>query len=283
RAKETQYTPGGKGINVTKVVNQYKEDVCATGFLGGRAGDYIIESLDNLSIENKFTSISGETRSCISILSEDSQTEVLEGGPEISEKEFDSFIGGYKDLIKDTEYIAASGSLPKGLESNTYKKLIEIANKKGKKFLLDTSGEALEKGIEGKPFLIKPNEDELAALLGKAIENEEDLVNGGKSLLDKGTEIVVISLGSEGSLVFNDNTMYKVSIPQVEVINPVGLGDAMVAGFLVGLKRGYDIEKLIKFASDSGTLNAMEAETGKVNPSKVEEIMKKINIESEKL
>ena len=280
RAREVQYTPGGKGLNVTKVIKAFNEPVVATGFLGGRSGEYIKDQLDDMNIQHKFVDIRGETRSCIAILSDDkSQTEVLEDGPYIFKEETLNFYELYRDIIKECEIICASGSLPKGLTSDTYRKLIDIAKEQNKKFILDTSGEALRLGVEGAPFLVKPNKEELENLVGHSIINEYEIFKSAKYLLDKGINIVVISLGSKGSVVFSNDYAYMVKPPKVNAINPVGSGDSMVAGFAVALKRNYDFETMIRFASACGTANAMEAETGKVDIDNVRRLMKEIKIE----
>lgn len=280
RAEEVQYTPGGKGINVTKVIKSLGEPVMATGFLGGRSGEYIKDELDSMDIQHNFIGINGETRSCIAILSEDkSQTEVLEGGPNISEEEMENFFGMYSDVIRDCEIICASGSLPEGLGMDTYRKLIDIAKEHEKKFILDTSGEALKLGTKGAPFLVKPNKEELEKLVGHNISNEDEIAEGAKHLLDKGINIVVVSLGSEGAMAFSGDYAYKVKVPKVNAVNPVGSGDSMVAGFAVSILRKYDFETMLRLAAACGTANAMEKETGKVNIDNVRRIMRDIKIE----
>lgn len=284
RAEEVQYTPGGKGINVTKVIKSLGEPVMATGFLGGRSGEYIKDELDSMDIQHNFIGINGETRTCIAILSEDkSQTEVLEGGPNISEEEIENFFEMYSDVIRDCEIICASGSLPEGLGMDTYRKLIDIAKEHEKKFILDTSGEALKLGAKGAPFLVKPNKEELEKLVGHNISNEDEIAEGAKHLLDKGINIVVVSLGSQGAMAFSGGYAYKVKVPKVNAVNPVGSGDSMVAGFAVSILRKYDFETMLRLAAACGTANAMERETGKVNIDNVRRIMKGIKIEKMKI
>lgn len=280
RTDDFQYTPGGKGINVSKVIKALDEPVVATGFLGGRAGSFIKEKLDEMNITSDFISIKGETRSCIAILSDDgSQTEILEPGPLILQEDMERFVCLYEKLIVDTDLVCASGSLPRGLSLDTYKVLIQLANKQGKKFILDTSGEALKQGIEAKPYLIKPNREELESLIGKSICSENDIIKAAKSIINKGISIVAVSLGEEGSLVFNDNYMYRVKTPKINAINPVGSGDSMIGGFAVSIKRNYDFEDMLRLAAACGTANAMEEETGKVDINKVNKLMDEIIIE----
>lgn len=277
RAREVEYTPGGKGINVSKVIMDLSSNVMATGFLGGKSGEFISEKLDELNIKNRFVQISNETRSCLAILSDNnSHTEILEPGPKISKDEIEQFYRYYDKFIESCDIICASGSLPSGVPIEIYKDLIDIATNRGKKFLLDTSGNALKEGIKASPFLIKPNKEELGNILGTPINTESKLVDGIKSLSKYNIGIIVVSLGSEGSLVCINDKIYKVNIPGVKTINPVGSGDSMIAGFAVALERGYDLDTMIRFASACGTANAMESETGKVSIETVDKLMGEI-------
>lgn len=283
RTNDYQYTVGGKGLNVSKVISSFNEPVVATGFIGGSGGDFIANGLTEMDIKHDFVSIDGETRSCLAIISDDaSQTEILERGPSISSGEIEEFNNLYESLLEKTDIICASGSLPEGVPREIYRDMIFLAKKKNKKFILDTSGEALRLGIEAGPYLVKPNKEELENLTGITIESEEDLMNSGKYLLNKGIEMVVISLGEEGSMVFHKDHIYRVIVPTIEAVNPVGSGDSMVAGLALSISRGYDFETMLKVGAACGTANAMESETGKVDQDRMNGIMDKVRIEKYK-
>lgn len=280
RARCVENTPGGKGLHVANVTTILKEDCIATGLLGGKSGEFIEDKLKDYGIKQDFVKINGETRSCLAIITDDlAQTEILEPGPEVSEKEQHSFLDKYMDLIKDANVVVASGSVPRNVPSNFYRRLIEMANAQGKKFLLDTSGELLKEGIKGKPYFIKPNKDEIEALTGRKINTIEDIISEIKRFQSEGIEFVVISLGVEGSVAGYNGKLYKVSIPKVKAVNPVGSGDSYVAGVAVAIQRGYEIEDILKFASACGTANAMEKESGFVTGSVVNELIDKIKVE----
>lgn len=280
RTDNYQYTAGGKGLNVAKVIKSFNEDVMVTGFLGGNGGLFISNELKSMDIENKFIEIENETRSCLAIISNNgSQTEILERGPSISENEMLEFYKLYEELLDRVDIVCASGSLPHGLPSDIYKDIINTAKKKGKKFILDTSGQALKLGIEAAPYLIKPNREELEALTGNKITYEEELIQPAKYLLNKGVEVVIVSLGHCGAMAFYNGYAYRVSIPIVEAVNPVGSGDSMIAGFAVALQKDYDFETMLKVGAACGTANAMESETGKVDQEKMNNILKQITIE----
>lgn len=271
-------TAGGKGLNVTRVLDCVHADVLATGLLGGKTGEFIEEELDKASIKHQFVKIQSNTRHCIAIMHEGNQTEILEGGPTISEDESECFLDAYEELLDKSTVVTASGSLPKGLSKSFYKKLIEIASRKGKKFLLDTSGEALKKSIEAKPYLIKPNQEELAALIGKPIETEADVLNSVKELSKTGIPFIVVSLGKDGALGYADGRAFLVKPPKVKAVNPVGSGDSMIAGLAYGLDKGLSPEESLVYGAVFGTLNATEERTGYVSFEQVEPFKKQVTV-----
>ncbi|WMJ82256.1 1-phosphofructokinase [Clostridium sp. MB40-C1] len=280
RAKEVQNTAGGKGLNVSRVIRLLGESVTATGFLGGNSGDFIVDKLSELKINNRFIKVKGETRSCLAIITKElAQTEILEPGPTIQEDEMAEWVKAYDEILEDSSIICASGSLPRGLSVSTYGEIIKKANIKGAKFLLDTSGEALKKGIESKPYFIKPNIDELKAITGESINSDNDVLKIIDKIHDKGIKLVMVSLGANGSIAGFNGKKYRIYVPKIKAVNPVGSGDSMVAGIAVALERGYNIEDVLAFASATGTANAMEQQTGYVNINNVNKVKEEIRIE----
>lgn len=279
RAKEVENTAGGKGIHVANVATILGEDVVATGFLGGKTGEFIEDKLKEMSIKSDFVKIKGETRECLAFITDDLvQTEVLEPGPEVSNEEVDLFLQKYDELLSKSSIISASGSVPRNVPKDIYCELIRRARNLNKKFLLDTSGELLLNGIEAKPFFIKPNTDELEAISGKPVSEEKEIIEEISNLNKKGIECVVVSRGRDGSIAGYMGDIYKVQVPRVTAVNPVGSGDSFVAGFAAGLHRGYSIEDTLALAAACGTANAVNPETGAVENSVVKDLLKKITI-----
>lgn len=264
RVKECTYSAGGKGLNVARVASISGEEVIATGFVGGYAGSYIIDALQEQNIKSDFVHIAGESRSCINIydVASHTQTEFLEPGAAVSEEDIKKMILKYEELVKNCSVVAISGSVPKGVDVSLYIKMIEIAKQHGKRVILDTSGKLLEDAIKSKPSMIKPNIDEITMLTGKAMNSLDDLVAAAEELHHSGIETVVISCGSDGSLIACDDGVYRAIVPKIEVVNTVGCGDSMVAGFAVGYCRQMAIEDTIKLASAISAANAMRIETG---------------------
>lgn len=272
-------TAGGKGLNVTRVIRLAGENVCATGFLGGTTGKFIENVLNENNINHQFISIQGETRHCIAILHNGKQTEILEAGPCITEEESSTFIENYKIIIDNFDVIVASGSLPIGLDSSFYQKLINIANEKGKKFILDTSGEALAEGLKANPYLIKPNKDELSKLLNTeitSIQDAKEAINHLKKQFD--IEYIIVSLGEKGAVGFHGGKFYISTPPKVRAVNPVGSGDSMIAGFAIAISRNLDPIEILKYGCAFGTLNAIEEKTGYIQPKLINSFITKTEV-----
>lgn len=216
-------TAGGKGLNVTRVLNQLGDKVVASGLLGGKLGEFLETELGNSSIEHSFFHIEGETRNCIAILHEGNQTEILEQGPNISNKEANGFLDYFRNLISDFTLVSISGSLPSGLSSDYYVQMLSICEEKNIPVVLDCSGTPLQEVLTAskKPKVIKPNTEELSQLLGVEVTNDiNQLKSTLQSKLFDGIEWVIVSMGSKGAFAKHWNKFYKVSIPKIEVKNP---------------------------------------------------------------
>lgn len=282
RVGDVKKTAGGKGLNVSRVLRQLNANVAATGFLGGALGQFIREEVEKVGIVDRFVNCADDTRNCIAVIHDDGQqTELLEGGPAIDEAERLAFLAAFEEAIQQVEYVAISGSLPKGLAADFYNELLSIATKVGVPVLLDTSGTTLEKAVahDEKPFFIKPNEDELAGLLGAdLLDVDEKIMEALQDPLFNGIEWIVVTLGASGAIVRHQETFYRVSIPTVEAVNPVGSGDSVVAGFAYGFVEGFETVKLLKHGVVMGLLNAMEEATGSIDPSKIESYVEQIEV-----
>lgn len=280
RAAEVDNTPGGKGIHVANVATILGEDCIATGYLGGKSGEFISEKLQDYGIKQDFVQVAGETRSCLAIITESgAQTEILEPGPTVTQEEQEAFLAKYQELLSKATVVAGSGSMPKGLPGDFYGQLINLARKAGKPFLLDTSGEALIQGIKAQPYFVKPNNDEIKVLVGAELRSDEDIVHVLQKFMEDGIKLPVISLGAQGSMAGYNQHVYKITVPKIQCKNPVGSGDSFVAGIAVGIERGMAIEDVLSLGAACGTANAMEDESGFVRKEVVEELFPQIKIQ----
>lgn len=281
RVEITTKTAGGKGLNVTRVLSEFGEKVEATGIIGGKNGEFLIENLPK-DVKSSFYKIEGNTRNCIAILHDDGQqTEILEKGPKISDRESLEFLKQFEILVNKNQVVAISGSLSAGLPVNYYVELIRIANAYNRKVVLDCSGSSLEAVLRSKykPTVIKPNNEELAQLLNRDVSKEiSELKKALSNKLFEGIEWIIISLGADGCLAKHKNIFYKVDIPNIEVVNPVGSGDSTVAGITAAIYNNKNDEELLKIANVLGMLNAQEKMTGHINMDNYEDLYNKIKI-----
>lgn len=273
-------TAGGKGLNVTRVLRQLNEDVVTTGFLGGYPGAMIREKLSVLGVTDRFTTICGETRNCIAMMHDGSQTEILETGPDVSAEEIESFYRSYSEIVREAAVITISGSLPGGVDSSFYTHLLKVAHEAGKPVLLDTKGDTLSEVLDTdfKPTLIKPNLEELEEMVGKKVASEIQIIEVINDTMFSQIEWIVITLGSAGALIRHKEQFFRAKIPTIKAINPVGSGDSVIAGFASGMKRGLDETEMIKYSLAMGVLNAAERETGKIIPENVKGMMEQIEV-----
>ena len=282
RVENAGKTAGGKGLNVTRVVNALGSQVLATGILGGTLGHFITEQLDEQKISQNFYEINKESRNCIAILHDGKQTEILESGPTLTQEEADGFLKHFKDLLenKSISVLTISGSLPKGLSADIYKKIISLANEKNIPVILDTSGSTLAAILDDHSLriaAIKPNFDELRAL--EDIEISDDPEEWKKILVAprfQNVEWIIISMGADGAFAKHQDIFYKVDIPKIKVVNPVGSGDSTVAEIAYSLENNDSDEKLLKTAMTTGMLNTMESQTGFINPDNFDEYFDKV-------
>ena len=282
RVQRFNAAPGGKGINVAKVVTQLGIPVTATGFTGGMNGEIIKQQLTQMGIAHDFVDVEGESRICLNILDEGSgtSTELLEPGPTVSETALKQMEEKVRELAAKSRIVCFSGSLPAGAPKNYYVGLVRIAKEAGAYVILDASGDALRLGIEAKPDMIKPNEEEVAALLGIEVSDEEALWTAVETLLQKyGMDRISVSLGGAGSLTAVKGSSYRVTTPKVEVVNTVGCGDSFVAGMAVSLAKGLSVEEGLAMASAAGTSNAMTDQAGQIDPVMFEELRQQVRIE----
>lgn len=281
RVKEMYAFAGGKGINVARVVHALQEPVTASGIIAGHNGKFIEAALAEEGIVHQFVAVEGESRLCLAITdpSTGSVTELLEAGPALTEEDVEQMKLTIAKLARTSTHVVMSGSLPQGCPVTFYKDCVDIIRKNGASPILDTSGDALVSGMEGRPLLIKPNEHEVLKLTGSDHADEDAILQAIHAVMEQGIQSVVVSLGAQGALAGMYNRIYRVTIPKVEVLNTVGSGDSMIAGLVVGDKRGLLPEEQLKLGAACGTANALTPAAGMVSLPQVEELMKSISVQ----
>jgi tagatose 6-phosphate kinase len=250
--------PGGKGLNVARVLSALGHDTVVTGFAGGSTGEVLRTLLAAELPADALVPTAGNTRRTLAIVdaSTGDTTQLNEPGPTISPSEWESFLLAYESQLSGgVEAVALCGSLPPGIHVGAYADLVRRARSAGVPVLLDTSGEPLLRGIAARPDLVKPNSDELFQLTG----SRDAYAASGKARR-KGAHAVVASLGPDGILATSEAGVWQATPPALVRGNPTGAGDSAVAGLLDGLVRGLPWpERLIRAVALSAATVAAPA------------------------
>ena len=277
RMRDLVSIPGGKAVNVTKVLRQFDAHVTATGFIGGYTGEFIEEQLRDMGVNTSFTTIRGLTRSNMNIIGDDGYvTEILEPGPKILSFEREDFMDRFRELVKISEYVVLSGSLTEGLSEDFYAKLVKICNESGSKVFLDASGEPLKRGIEAVPYCIKPNRRELEYAVGKKLTTEAEIIQAAYEYVKSGVSKVVVSMGDKGLLQITKTKVIKAVPPHIKKVNTVGCGDCVVAAMILGMIQGLEDEDIMKFAAGISAANATTLESGMIPQDKMDQIIEDV-------
>jgi 6-phosphofructokinase 2 len=277
--KEERY-PGGKGIDVSRVLTTLEVNNRALGLIGGFTGEELEGLLLNEGVACEFVRISGETRTNIIVNDLDSgkQTIFNAKGPEIRPYELMQMIHTVERL-PFPETVVISGSLPPGVHPQIYRKLIEMLKAKGARVLLDADGDGLKMGIQGNPDIIKPNVHELGRLVGAELKGMGEIVRAARDVHERGVGCVLVSLGPRGMLMIEANAQYLASPPEVEVVNTIGAGDSAVAGFLFGSTLGKSHREALAFAVAAGTATAMRPGTALCRKEEVLDLVSQVKVD----
>lgn len=248
--------PGGKGINVSKVLKNFEVENVALGFYGGFTGNYIKTHLKDYGIKDNFICLEEDTRINIKLKTSNSESEISGKSPNISDKDIEELFKLIEN-IKEKDILILSGSVPNSISNSIYKDIIDLLkNKNDIKIILDSRDEAFKKAIKSGVFLSKPNKNELKEYFNKEINDFDDIVFYSKKLLEEGSQNLIVSMGKEGSILITKDSIYRGNAPDGKLISSVGAGDSMVAGIVYGINKGLSIEESYKYAIASGSATA---------------------------
>lgn len=258
-SSETIY-PGGKGFNVSTILTRLEVDNIALGFIAGFTGDFIEKTLQSRGIQTNLISLN-EGFSRINVkMKGASETEINGNGPIIDDDALNKL---YKqlDVLNKEDILVLAGSIPKSVPKNIYANILEIMEKKQVTCIVDADGDLLKSVLKYKPFLIKPNIDELEALFDCKVQDKEHLVSLMKSLQQLGARNVVVSLGKRGAALLDENQkFYYQKAFEGKLVNSVGSGDSMIAGFIAAYKNNWDYETNLRFSCACGSATAFSSD-----------------------
>lgn len=279
RTHDEDYQPNGKGINVSIMLKKLGIDSIALGFIGGFTGQYIDDALQDLDIQTDFIEVEGITRINV-FINADEEYKVVNQGPIIDPNKMNQLIGQIK-AIPTGSMLVVSGSLPRGVPDSIIVDIAKICADNKVKLVLDTSIKTVNETLAYNPYLLKPNEDEVAYLFGKAHSlSETELIECGESLLEKGAQHVIISRGEDGALYFSKNNALKATSPQGKVINTACSGDSLLAAFIGNNRQGHSLEESLSYAVATGASTAFSK--GLSDLSDIQVLRKQVEVTSYK-
>ena len=285
RAVEQTAMAGGKGVNVARALRALGQPVIATGVAGGPTGTRIVEHLTEEGILNDFVRIREESRTSTAVVDPTSgdQTEINEHGPHVSDQELDLFVDKLLYLAKGAAVCVFAGSLPRGVDSGLYGRLVEEMRRLGVTTVLDSEGEPLLTATRRGPDVVSPNELEAEGLVGHEFSDEEDRRRALGEMVEMGAREGIITL-ADGCLAVlgegSDRSLYRATLEPLESVSSVGSGDALLAGFVAARYGGRDREHCLRFAVACGAESTQHFGAGVLEQREVERLLPEVRVET---
>ena len=281
RATDSRLDLGGKGFNVSRAVGAVGIESVAMGFVGGAAGQQLLHGLQEMEIATDLVPIKGETRTNIVITQADAKRyiKVNEAGPDVQVEDAVALLQRVRKRVHPGDIWVFSGSLPPGVPNDYYAQLVGIVKEHGAKALLDASGIPLRLGCAAGPYLVKPNTTEAREITGREIRNESDALFAVDLFLARGIEQVALSLGADGLLLVSSLEGVWARPPQVQARNPVGAGDALLAGIAWALQRELPLQEIARWGVAMGTAAAMCEGVSVGSRDQVRELYEQVRLE----
>ena len=281
RLKSSREDVGGKGINVSKVINLLKGETIATGFLGSDNKKIFEEFFKNNGLKNDFVFVKDNTRINTKVinLNESLTTDLNEVGFSVEKDDINDMKQKIINNAKQSQYTVFGGSFPKNLELIDY---IDFVNsiKNNTKVIIDGEGEVLKEGVKTSPYLIKPNENELKDAFGIDVSNVEELVKGALNIIKTyKVEWILVSRGERGSILISNDKILLAKPIKVKVLSSVGAGDSMLGGLIYALEQEKNMVEAFKYATACGTLAVTKEGTELIERNEVINLISKVIIE----
>ncbi len=283
RAVEQTAMAGGKGVNVARTLRALGQPVIATGVAGGPTGTRIVENLTEEGVLNDFVRIREESRTSTAVVDPTSgeQTEINEHGPHVSEGELELFVDKLVYLAKGAAVCVLAGSLPRGVDTALYGRIIEEMKRLGVTTVLDSEGEPLRTATRRGPDVVSPNELEAEALVGYEFGDEDDRRSAVREMVEMGARESIMTL-SDGCLALlgdGERHVYRATLEPLEPVSAVGSGDAFLAGFVAARYSGSGHEDALRFAVACGAESTQHFGAGRVEQREVERLVPEVRVE----
>ena len=280
RVTSMRTDPGGKGINVSKVIAKLGGESCAVGILGGESGRTLLAALEREGLRTHFRFVEGQTRTNLKIIDRalHTNTDINEPGLTVSPADLDALLRDLLGMVREGDIVVLAGSLPQGAPQDTYRVWTAACREKGARVCLDADGVLLAEGLKAAPYLIKPNEDELSRLVGHRLTDTDELIAEGRRLLKGGVTRVVISLGERGALYLRGNEVLYAEGLSVPVGSTVGAGDSVVAALAYADSLGMSDEDAVRLSTATGAANVMCSGTQPAEREAIEKLLPQVKI-----
>jgi 1-phosphofructokinase family hexose kinase len=282
RAPRYSCIPGGKGTNVSRAVHALGRPTRAFVIVGGHTGAHVVDMIrDQDGVEPVPVRVASPTRTITTVLEESvhRQTAFFEPGSRVTAEEADRIVAAFAEAVQGARIATFNGTVSDPAIRDLYARLIPIAKTAGVLTILDSHGPEFVQGLAAVPYMVKPNVAETEELAGYRLDSPEAVSKAIESFHERGVTLVVLSLGKDGALASRNGERLKITPPVIQEINPVGSGDALVAGFAIGLLEGWTLPDMGRLGVDAGTANAMNWDIGHFTPEQVNEIAARVTIE----
>lgn len=281
RSQKCTCIPGGKGNNVSRAVKALGGETAALNLLAGSTGTHVLEMLEAQDgIPCIPVWVQGLTRTITTVLEEPihRQTAFFEPGPRVTPEDIARMYQVFSEALTKARVVTLNGAVPDSTLHPLYRDLIQIAKEAGVITILDSYGSEFALGLDAAPDMVKPNVHEAEGLLGFSLDNRAAQWQAVDGFHARGVDLVVLSLGAEGALVSRAGERLEVTPPSIQEVNPVGSGDALVAGFAIGLENGWPLEEMARLGVAAGTANAMSWDIGYFTRAEVDAVAAKVQI-----
>ncbi|WEV39527.1 1-phosphofructokinase [Lactobacillus sp. ESL0681] len=275
RSNNCSFLAGGKGINVSQILNQLGVDNTAWGFIGGFTGKELVRQVNQRRIVSDFVTISDATRVNVK-LHAGKETEINAAGPTITKQEILAFEDRLNVLQKG-DIVVLSGSLAPSLPVDFYQQLLPTIKAAGAEFVIDTTGQALLDTLSYRPLVIKPNHHELAELFNTTFNSDAEMLNAARKLLDLGAQNVMVSMAGNGGYLVTAKHAYHANAAVGTAINSVGAGDSMIAGFVGTYVQAGDLSECFKMGMACGAATAFTKDIA--IKSQIDAVLPQITVE----
>ncbi|GLQ45383.1 tagatose-6-phosphate kinase [Dyella lipolytica] len=280
RVRAEQVYPGGKGVHVAQTIAALGERVQLVGLIDAMHRHLICQRMSERGVLFHGVEIAGELRHCLALQEADgSITEVLGQGPLLSPAECDALLLDFRRSVDESDLVILSGSLPRGFPSTVYAELVDYVKSSGKRCLVDASGDAMRHAVDAKPFLVKPNRDEIGELRGKPVADLDAAIEAVGELQAHGVVMPVVTLGALGVTTGDPSGIWHAGLSLPQVRNTVGSGDCLLAGMAVGIARDMSLEQTLRLGVACGASNALGEETGFVERRTVEALLPQVKVQ----